>query len=154
MTPDANFSHSCEIANLLNQNYIQLYYNAAIAYADLLRAKRGRVFTIGYGLQDGCGPGTATGDDATCAIGLGGEDYQGPYQLYHNSLSRKDIFLARLAHDERTREGDVDFPVESGLMRWDQQSDEFRGRFVSANDPADLQSAFNEIAQLIVQLNS
>ena len=141
---------------LLNQRYIQLYYNAAIAYADLLRAKRGRIFTIGYGAQDRCGPNTAeglTGSSETCLTALRGEDYQEAYQRYNDSLSRKDIFLARLANDNSTRPAGVDFPLESGLMSWDEQDEEQRGQYVATNDPAELQSAFNDIASLIVELN-
>lgn len=58
------------------------YYNCALQAADWLRRNKGTVFVIGLG-----DPSTETDD---------------PYQGIEDTLSRKDIFLTRLANDYTT----------------------------------------------------
>ena len=55
------------------------YYNCAIVVADFLRRQRGTLFVIG--------------------LGEASADFSEPYQSIDDSLSRKDIFLSRVAND-------------------------------------------------------
>ena len=145
----------------ISQNYIRMYYNAAISYSDSIRDSGGFIFSIGYGPEDrmtwggNCGPGVPEANLVT------------PYQNYHDSNSRKDFFLARLAGDTNSRFQTTCFDMGIGnqevefsdfapglTSRWNTIPQNQRGQYRIAEDRNQLLAIMEQIAKMISRLNS
>lgn len=146
---------------IVSQNYIYSFYDAAILYSDLIRSLNGVVMTIGYGpngTETPCSNSTPPpgNSSATCS-----SSYPA-YQNIRDAYTRKDYFMARLANsyssliNNELVGGDwdtsvVDFPGKSWEDLNAEPTDQ-KGVYIPGKNPEDLKDAFKTIARMIVRL--
>ena len=137
---DAGFKCNGSDVRSREDSWRQLYYHCALAMADYMRTKRGTFFVVGLGPDK---PITAD-----------------PYQALDDDMSRKDVFLTRIANDymhsvsQRTEDGDQPMPEFTfdqfkKYDDWNSQSLNRQGEYEASPEAGDMNRIFKRMAKRI-----